>query len=184
MSLELVGEGRRVVCSLELCRRAVVRTSPVAQQVKDPALSLLWLKFSPWPRNCYMLQVQPKTDEAEGCEKSSLVRRQRHRCKSRPRVFGLCADVYPVIARVLNVQPSSSCNKSSAHNDHEATGEVTWLPLLNHGWLGASLKMSSCTISHGQTWSCRDLRIILLHHLVPHYYNITGLVANYLDYPS
>ena len=30
-------------------------SSPVTQQVKDLALSLLWCRFSPWPRNFQML---------------------------------------------------------------------------------------------------------------------------------
>ena len=33
--------------------------------VKDPAMSLLWHRFDPWPRNFHMLQVQPKK-EREG----------------------------------------------------------------------------------------------------------------------
>ena len=38
----------------------------MAQQVKELALTLLWLwlqlwcRFSPWPRNCHMLQVWPE----------------------------------------------------------------------------------------------------------------------------
>ena len=28
-----------------------LQSSPVAQQVKDPVLSLLWRGFDPWPRN-------------------------------------------------------------------------------------------------------------------------------------
>ena len=38
----------------------------MAQQVKDPVLSLLWfwlqpwLGFDPWPGNFHMLRVQPK----------------------------------------------------------------------------------------------------------------------------
>ena len=32
-------------------KRNKVLKSLVAQQVKDPALSLLWLSFDPWPRN-------------------------------------------------------------------------------------------------------------------------------------
>ena len=46
----------------------VVRSFLVAQQVKDPVLSLqqlglqslLWCGLSPWPRNFHVLQVQPK----------------------------------------------------------------------------------------------------------------------------
>ena len=34
--------------------------SMVAQQVKDLALSLLWLRFDPWPGNIHMLWAQPK----------------------------------------------------------------------------------------------------------------------------
>ena len=33
----------------------------MAQQVKDPVLSLLWRGFDPWPRNLHVLQTQPKT---------------------------------------------------------------------------------------------------------------------------
>ena len=42
------------------------RSSPVAQKVKDLALSLQWLGLllwsglDPWPGNFHMLQVQPK----------------------------------------------------------------------------------------------------------------------------
>ena len=36
-------------------------SSLVAQQVKDPALSLPWLGFSPWPGNFSMPQAQPKS---------------------------------------------------------------------------------------------------------------------------
>ena len=41
-------------------------SSPVAQRVKDLALSrqllklLLWLQFDPWPGNCHMPQAWPK----------------------------------------------------------------------------------------------------------------------------
>ena len=35
-------------------------SSLVAQWVKDPALSLLWLRFDPWPRNFRMLWMWPK----------------------------------------------------------------------------------------------------------------------------
>ena len=44
-------------------------SSLVAQQVKEPALSLLWLGlllrcgFDPWPRNFHMQQAQAKTNE-------------------------------------------------------------------------------------------------------------------------
>ena len=46
--------------------KSSVGSSLVAQWIKDPALSLqqlrllLWLRFSPWPENFYILQVQPK----------------------------------------------------------------------------------------------------------------------------
>ena len=36
------------------------RSSPVAQWVKDQALSLLWHRFSPWPGYFHMPQSQPK----------------------------------------------------------------------------------------------------------------------------
>ena len=32
----------------------------VAQWIKDLALSLLWLRFNPWPGNFFMLQARPK----------------------------------------------------------------------------------------------------------------------------
>ena len=46
--------------------KKVNRTSLVAQQVKDPALSLVrltslrWHRFDPWPENFHMLRVQNK----------------------------------------------------------------------------------------------------------------------------
>ena len=48
-------------------------SSPVAKQVKDLALSLLWLRallwcgLDPWPGNFCMLQARPKTVEAILC---------------------------------------------------------------------------------------------------------------------
>ena len=33
---------------------------PVAQWVKDLALSLLWLGFDPWPGNVHKMQRKPK----------------------------------------------------------------------------------------------------------------------------
>lgn len=35
----------------------------MAQQVMDPALSVLWYRFDPWSGNCHMLQVWPKTNK-------------------------------------------------------------------------------------------------------------------------
>ena len=40
--------------------KCLLKSSLVAQQVKDPAVSLLWNGFSPWPWNFCMLWVQPK----------------------------------------------------------------------------------------------------------------------------
>ena len=37
----------------------------MAQQVKDPASSLLWLRFSPWPGKFYMLWVKDRERERE-----------------------------------------------------------------------------------------------------------------------
>ena len=34
--------------------------SPSGLVVKDPELSLLWLRFKPWPRNFHMPQVGSK----------------------------------------------------------------------------------------------------------------------------
>ena len=39
----------------------------MAQQVKNPALSLLWLGFHPWPKNFHMSYVWPKEKEKERC---------------------------------------------------------------------------------------------------------------------
>ena len=36
----------------------------MAQQVKDPALSLQRVGLDPWPKNCHMLWVRPKKN---GC---------------------------------------------------------------------------------------------------------------------
>jgi len=36
------------------------RHSLVAHQVKDLALSLMWLRFDPWPGKFHKLRVQPK----------------------------------------------------------------------------------------------------------------------------
>ena len=37
------------------------RTGVKALRVKDPALSLLWLGFDPWPGNFHMPRVKKKT---------------------------------------------------------------------------------------------------------------------------
>ena len=50
-----------------------VRSSLVAWWVKDLVLSLLWLgsllwrRFSPWPRTFCMLQAQPKQNKSDKC---------------------------------------------------------------------------------------------------------------------
>ena len=50
------------------------RRSLLAQQVKDPALSLQWLRFNPWPRNFHMLWCSQKKKERTGlqCKKDHL----------------------------------------------------------------------------------------------------------------
>ena len=35
-----------------------MQSTPVVQQAKDLALSLLWLGFDPWPGNFHMLSAQ------------------------------------------------------------------------------------------------------------------------------
>ena len=51
---------------------------PVAQWIKDPVLSLLWLGsplwhgFSPWPLNFHMPWVQPKKKKREKRERSKF----------------------------------------------------------------------------------------------------------------
>ena len=37
----------------------------MAQQVKNLALSLLWLRFDPWPWTFHMLQVQPNNNQTK-----------------------------------------------------------------------------------------------------------------------
>ena len=39
----------------------VSRNSLVARQLKDLALSPMWLEFDPWPENFHMLWVRPNT---------------------------------------------------------------------------------------------------------------------------
>ena len=50
--------------NLRTCKQEQIslwwRSSLVAQQIKDLAWSLLWLRFAPWPRNFHMPQVWPK----------------------------------------------------------------------------------------------------------------------------
>ena len=41
------------------------QSSLVTQQIKDPALSLLWSRFQPYPRNLNMPQAQPKNKRCE-----------------------------------------------------------------------------------------------------------------------
>ena len=49
-----------------------IKSSLVAQQVKDLALSLLLHRFNLWPRNFHMLQVRQKT-------KLKKKKKKRHR---------------------------------------------------------------------------------------------------------
>ena len=48
-------------------------SSLVASQVKDLALSLLWLGFSPWPGSVYLLWVRLKKRGKKKCSHCSLV---------------------------------------------------------------------------------------------------------------
>ena len=51
----------------------MIMSSIAAQQVKDPALLLLWLwlqlGFDPWPGNFYMLWAQPKKPKIQNKQK-------------------------------------------------------------------------------------------------------------------
>ena len=47
---------------LFLLKVNIIRNSLVAQQVKDPSMSLLWQGFSPWPGNLHMPWVWSKND--------------------------------------------------------------------------------------------------------------------------
>ena len=55
---EMDNMGREV--ETQRIKRKCWRSSLVAQQVKDSALSLLWGGFEPWPWNFHMSQVWPK----------------------------------------------------------------------------------------------------------------------------
>ena len=52
----------------------------MAQEVKDPVLSLQWLGslllygFDPWPRNFHMLQMQPKEKKKKKKKKNNYIR--------------------------------------------------------------------------------------------------------------
>ena len=46
--------------------RKGMREFPVAQQVRDPMLSLLWHGFHPWPENFCMPWVQPENKGVGG----------------------------------------------------------------------------------------------------------------------
>ena len=48
----------------------------MAQQVKDPVLSLLRCGLNPWPRNFHMAWVQPKKSKAESGEKKKKKKKQ------------------------------------------------------------------------------------------------------------
>ena len=37
----------------------------MVQWIKEPALSLMWRGFDPWPRNFYMVWMRPKKGESE-----------------------------------------------------------------------------------------------------------------------
>ena len=51
------GQRERRMCSL---KNILLGSSLVARWVKDPELSLLWLRFHPWPGNFLMPWAQPK----------------------------------------------------------------------------------------------------------------------------
>ena len=46
-----------------LKKKTLLGSFLVAQWVKDPALSLLWLGFNPWSRNFHMLPSQKRKKE-------------------------------------------------------------------------------------------------------------------------
>ena len=49
-----------MACELYIIKaiiKVICRSSSVAQQVKDPALSLLWLGVDPWPGYFHIPQV-------------------------------------------------------------------------------------------------------------------------------
>ena len=51
-----------IVLSLFLFLKRFSGSSPVAQQVKDLVLSLLWCRFDPWPRNFCKPKGKKKKD--------------------------------------------------------------------------------------------------------------------------
>ena len=62
------------------------RSSPVAQQVKDPVLSLqrlrllLWCGFDLWPGNFHMLLVYPKTKSKSECRRGAHTQMSSSSC--------------------------------------------------------------------------------------------------------
>ena len=54
-----VGEVGNLMKYLKI--KKIISWSSLVVQVKDPALSLQWYGFDPWPRNFHMPWVQPKT---------------------------------------------------------------------------------------------------------------------------
>ena len=59
-----------------MLKNVLLRTLLVVQQVKDPALSLLWLRFEPWPGNFHMLWVHPKKKK----KKKKKKKRKKEEC--------------------------------------------------------------------------------------------------------
>ena len=61
-----------------------MKSSLVMQRVKDPALSLQWLRllvwgeFSPWPENFYMPQIQPEKRKKQTIEVKLSLRRKQY----------------------------------------------------------------------------------------------------------
>ena len=62
-------------------------SSLVAQQVKDLALSLLYCRFDPWPRNSCILQVQPERKKG-GKKKEKRRKKGKEKKKKKERKEG------------------------------------------------------------------------------------------------
>jgi len=52
-------------------KRSSIWSSPIAQGVMDPVLSLLRLGFDPWLENIHMLQVKPKQNKTKQKQKQT-----------------------------------------------------------------------------------------------------------------
>ena len=104
---------------LEINNKKVTgRSSSVAQQVKDPALSLkqlrslLWCRFDPWPGNLHMPQAQPKRKKNGNSQNMWILNT----------TFFFLFLSPPRKSPIQELNPSQSCN---LHHSCSNTGSLT-----------------------------------------------------------